>query len=108
MSDLKKSNTPSYSTRLSDFIGESKKESLTIAEIQQLIKDFCAQEYKKIKERSDIMPMGKYKNRSVKVLCSFDRPYVKWLLDKQKLDNYPVIKRDVYKYLKELDEADAA
>tara|TARA_R110000868_G_scaffold65714_4_gene196223 strand:+ start:139 stop:462 length:324 start_codon:yes stop_codon:yes gene_type:complete len=95
---------PSYSQRLSDFIGDSKKETLTVPEVHQLIRDFCALEYKKIKEKSDVIPFGKYRGRSVKVLCSFDRQYVKWLLDKQKLDNYPVIKRDVHKYLKEIDD----
>ena len=94
---------PSYSERLSVYFAELNKESFTVAEIQESIKDFCKLEYKKIKERSDIIPFGKYKGKSVKLLCTFDRQYVDWLLDKQKLDNYPVIKRDVYNYLKELD-----
>ena len=90
----------SYSVRLADYFVADGRKTFEINEIQSMIKDFCKIEYDKIKARSDVMPFGRYKGKSVKVLCEFDRGYVDWLLDKQKLDNYPVIKRDILKYIK--------
>ena len=101
MSDTK--YPKSYSQRLADFIDENGKEPLMVADVKELIKDFCALEYSKIKEQSDVIPFGKYRGKSVKVLCNFDRQYVEWLIEKKKLDHYPIIKKDIYKYLKALD-----
>jgi uncharacterized protein (DUF3820 family) len=61
-------------------------------ELLELFKAFEEEEKKRDLARADIMPVGKYKGKSIKSVAGFDRPYILWLLKQDWINKYPAQK----------------
>jgi uncharacterized protein (DUF3820 family) len=66
-------------------------------ELLQLFKLFEQEEKIRDLEKADIMPVGKYKGKSIKSVASFDRPYILWLLKQDWINKYPAQKEYMQK-----------
>jgi uncharacterized protein (DUF3820 family) len=66
-------------------------------ELLELFKAFEDEEKKRDLAKADIMPVGKYKGKSIKSVAGFDRPYILWLLKQDWINKYPAQKEQMQK-----------
>ena len=89
----------SYGQRLGDHFEESGSKDFSLDEVRDLIKTFGKMEFEKRKQNADVMPFGKFKNKSVKLVAQFDKQYLVWLSKQPMLDNYSALKAEIEKEL---------
>ena len=88
----------SYTDRLLEYL-ESKGEEFTIVELREYFNEFKEQEQKKKQERSDIVPVGKYRYKPVKDVAAFDKGYLQWVLRQSWITKYPAFVTECNKYI---------
>lgn len=90
---------PTYSQRLFSHIEAAKQETYTLSDIQALIKEFGMAEYEKRKATADIISFGKYKDRKVSDVASFDLQYLAWMAKQPFMDNKKMLMEHIQKAL---------
>jgi uncharacterized protein (DUF3820 family) len=82
-----------YTDRLCLQFAGSKK--YTSEQVQEIIRNFAAAEFEKKKLDSKKLPFGKYKNRSIKEVLSFDKNYLVWLSKQEVSANFPELHSNI-------------
>ena len=88
----------SYTDRLLDFL-DGKGDEFTLDELRTLVNEFKDIEQKKKTERSDIVPVGRYKYKAVNDVANFDKQYLQWMLKQSWIDKYPGFVGECKKYI---------
>ena len=88
----------SYTDRLLEYL-ESKQDSFTIDELRDYLNGFRELEQKKRQERSDIVPVGRYKYKKVADVAKFDRQYLEWMLRQSWITKYEAFVTECKKYI---------
>jgi len=83
---------PSYSERLLTHIEATKQETYSFADIKRLFKEFGTIQYEEMKKTANVFRRGKYKDRTVQDVLTFDRPYLEWLVKQSWMDNQKLLK----------------
>lgn len=73
--------------------------SFETEDIIRVINEFKEEEDKKRKEKPHIVPLGKYRYKTVKQVAEFDKQYLKWMVKQEFMEKYPEFKAEVLNYL---------
>lgn len=52
---------------------------------------FRQEQYEKKKNEADTIPFGKYKNKNIENIATFDRSYLIWLAKQKSMEGYPAL-----------------
>ena len=88
-----------YTDRLVAYFKRETQESFTIEDIVQTIDEFKVLEAKRRTEKTNEVPVGKYKYKKVKDVASFDKQYLVWMMKQDWVNKYPEFVKEVNKYL---------
>lgn len=75
------------------------KTEATMEDFIKALKDFEQKEFQKRKSDASRMPFGKYKNKIVKDVAIFDKPYLEWLYKQDMLNKFEELKIEINKQI---------
>lgn len=87
-------NETHYTTQLekfSEFVRDME-DSPRLIEVFTLFREKQAEEKR---QNSHVLPFGKYKYRTIKEVCQFDRKYLIWLVRQSSIEGYPDTKKNI-------------
>ena len=88
-----------YTDKLIKKFEDEKQTSYEVDEIVKLIKNFQLEQTKLRKQKTDEVPVGKYKFKKVKDVANFDKQYLVWILKQDWVTKYPEFVTECKKYI---------
>jgi hypothetical protein len=88
-----------YTQRLITKFEEEAETNFSIEQIIETINEFKLDEDKARAEKTDQVPVGKYKFKKVADVFKFDPQYLKWMLKQDWISKYPHFVKEVKKYI---------
>ena len=88
-----------YTDRLIKKFQTEEQTSFETDEVIKLITEFKLEEDAKRKAKPHIVPLGKYRYKTVKQVAAFDKQYLEWMVRQEFMVKYPEFKAEVLKYL---------
>ena len=89
----------SYTDRLISEFASLKKANFKIDEVVEIINNFSKSEKLKKQEKTDVVPVGKYKYKKVVDVARFDKQYLQWILKQEWISNYPNFIAEVKRHI---------